>query len=212
MPESTHIRVFVVEDHPVVRLGLRTMLESDPGIAVVGMACSGREALDGIGKCSPHVVLMDLRMPDMDGIQTITALRLADPTVKVVVLTNYHSDEDVFNALRQGAMAYLLKSASLEEVLDAIRAVHAGERRIPPNIALQLANRVSRARISQREQEVLELVARGLTNKEIGELLHISDKTVRNHVINCLDKLCVKDRTEAIAVAIQRGLIAVNHD
>lgn len=204
------IRVLVVEDHPVVRLGLRTMLESDPGIAVVGLAASGREALAQIDSCQPHVVLIDLRMPEMDGIQAITELRAVQPDLKIVVLTNYHSDEDIFKAVRAGAMAYLLKSSSLEDVLNAIRAVHSGERRLPPSIANQLANRVARPPISPREQEILNLVAKGLTNKQIGEILFISDKTVRNHVINCLDKLQARDRTEAIAVAIQRGLIRVD--
>jgi DNA-binding NarL/FixJ family response regulator len=204
------IRVLVVEDHPVVRLGLRTMLESDPEIVVVGLAASGHEAQTQIESCQPHVVLVDLRMPEMDGIQTITALRSAQPELKIVVLTNYHSDEDIFNAVRAGAMAYLLKSSPLEDVLDAIRAVHSGERRLPSNIANQLANRVARPPISPREQEILNLVAKGLTNKQIGEILFISDKTVRNHVVNCLEKLQARDRTEAIAVAIQRGLIRVD--
>lgn len=205
--EKDPIRVFVVEDHPVVRLGLRTMLESDQNIVVVGLASSGREALNCVPGCRPNVVLMDLRMPEMDGIQTISALRAADPALRIVVLTNYHSDDEVYRALQAGARAYLLKSSSLEEVLHAIRAVHAGEVRIPANIAGQLAECAGRVPISARELQVLELVARGLTNREIGELLRISDKTVRNHVINCLDKLSAKDRTEAIAVAIQRGLI-----
>lgn len=210
MNDLQHIRVFVVEDHPVVRLGLRTMLESEPGISVVGLASSGHEALDNIHPCKPDVVLMDLRMPDMDGIQTITALRSVDSTIKVVVLTNYHSDEEVLHAVQAGAMGYLLKSSSVEDVLSAIRTVHSGGLQIPSNIAVQLAKCVGRPQISPREQEVLKLVACGLTNREIGYLLKISDKTVRNHVISCLDKLSVKDRTEAIAVAIHRGLIKLD--
>ncbi len=202
----------MVEDHPVVRLGLQTMLESERDIVVVGMAASGSEALDRVPKTAPDIVLMDLRMPEMDGVQTIAALRAIDPQIKIVVLTNYHSDEEVFNALQAGAMAYLLKSASLEEVVSAIREVYAGGRRIPEPIAVQLAGRISRIELSPREQEILNLVARGLTNREIAELLHISDKTVRNHVVNCLDKLRVKDRTEATAVAIRRGLVNLEQD
>jgi DNA-binding NarL/FixJ family response regulator len=178
------IGVFVVEDHPVVRLGLRTMLESEQGIAVVGMAASGIEALELVPKMAPDIVLMDLRMPGLDGVQTITALRARDPNIKIVVLTNYHSDEDVFNALQAGAMAYLLKSSSLEQVVSAVRDVYGGARRIPELIAAQLAGRVGRVELSPREQEILHLVARGLTNAQIAELLHISHKTVRNHVVN----------------------------
>jgi two-component system NarL family response regulator len=151
-------------------------------------------------------------MPEMDGVQTITALRAQNPNIKIVVLTNYHSDEDVFNALQAGAMAYLLKSSSLEEVVSAIRDVYRGERRIPEPIGVQLAGRIGRVELSPREQEVLHLVARGLTNREIAELLHISHKTVRNHVVSCLDKLRVKDRTEATAVAIRRGLVNLDQD
>ena len=211
MEHRPSIRVLVIDDHPVVRLGLRTMLESEPGISVVSVASSGAEPLDVIRDHRPDVVLTDLRMPGLDGIQTIAALRAADPRVRVVVLTNYNSDEDVFMALKEGAKAYLLKSAPLEEVLSAIRAVHAGESRIPENIAVQLAAHVGRPHLSLREQEILELVARGMTNREIGEVLHISDKTVRNHVINCMDKLRAKSRTEATTVAIRRGLIVVEH-
>ena len=201
-----------MEDHPVVRLGLRTMLESERDIFVVGMAASGSEAIETAPQAAPDIVLMDLRMPEMDGVQTITGLRALDPNIKIVVLTNYHSDEDVFNALQAGAMAYLLKTSSLEEVVSAIRDVYRGVRRIPEPIAVQLAGRIGRVELSPREQEVLHLVARGLTNREIAELLHISHKTVRNHVVNCLDKLRVKDRTEATAVAIRRGLVNLDQD
>lgn len=206
------ITVFVVEDHPIVRLGLRTMLESEPGITVVGMAGSGSEAIKTIPSAAPDIVLMDLRMPEMDGLQTITALRAQNPRQKIIVLTNYHSDEDIFTALQGGAVAYLLKSAPLDEVLSTIREVQAGGRRIPESIAAQLAQRMNRVELSPREQEVLEFVAHGLTNREIAALMNISHRTVRNHVVNCLDKLEVKDRTEAAAVAIQRGLVSLGHN
>lgn len=201
------IKVFVVEDHPVVRLGLKTMLESEPGIAVVGMAASGQEAIKTVPSAAPDIVLMDLRMPEMDGLQTISALRVQNPDQKIIVLTNYHSDEDVFAALQGGAMGYLLKSAPLSEVLSAIRGVQSGDRRVPEFIAAQLVRRMSRTQLSPREQEVLEFVVHGLTNREIANLMHLSHRTVRNHVVNCLNKLRVKDRTEAAAVAIQSGLV-----
>lgn len=204
------LRVFVVEDHAVVRLGLKTMIESESGICVVGMAASGEEAILLAPETEPDVVLMDLRMPGMNGLETIAELRSRMPDIRIAVLTNYHSDEDVFSAVQAGAMAYLLKSATLEEVVCAIRTVHRGERYLPPTIATQLASRLSRAPISSRELEILKLVAKGLTNPEIAEILHISDKTVRNHVINCLDKLGAKDRTEAATLAIRRGLVILD--
>lgn len=212
MGQTSNIRVFVVEDHPVVRAGLRSMLESVQGIQVVGMVASGKEAVTAAAKLAPDVILLDLRIPELDGIHTITALREVNGSYRIVVLTNYHSEEDVFSAFRAGARAYLLKTSSQEEILDTIRAVHAGEKCIPANVASRLAEKLSRPQISPREQEILGLVARGLTNREIGELLHISYKTARNHVISCLDKLGAKDRTELVTVAIRCGLIAVSDE
>jgi DNA-binding NarL/FixJ family response regulator len=206
---SREIRVLVVDDHPVVRMGLGSMLDSQEGIRVVGMAASGAEAMTSVSASHPDVVLMDLRMPEMDGVDAIAALRAADPSVKILVLTNYQMDEDIFNALQAGALGYLVKSAPQDEVVTAIRAVNQGKVCIPPAIASKLAERISRSALSSREAEILKLVARGLTNKEIGALLFISDKTVRNHVINVMDKLEAKDRTEAVTIAIRKGLIRI---
>ena len=203
------IRVFVVDDHPVVRSGLRTMLESEQDFLVAGMAASAEEAFSALTVTPADILLLDLRMPGMDGLVMIEELHRRFTGVRVAILTNYHSDEDVFRAFQAGAKAYLLKTASGEELLSAIRRVHAGERCIPAVIAEQLAERLGRTQISSREQEVLLHVTRGLTNREIGALLHISDKTVRNHVISCLEKLGAKDRTEATAIAIRRGLVAM---
>lgn len=197
----------VVDDHPVVRMGLGSMLDSQAGIKVVGTVASGPEALAVIDSLQPDVVLMDLRMPDMDGVDAIVALRSAEPNVKVLVLTNYQMDEDVFNALQAGALGYLVKSAPQEEVIHAIRTVNQGKACIPPGIAAKLAERIGRSTLSPRETEVLLLVAKGLTNKEIGVRLFISDKTVRNHVISVMDKLQAKHRTEAVTIAIRKGLI-----
>jgi two-component system NarL family response regulator len=204
------IRIFVVDDHAVVRLGLRTMLESEPGISVVGMASSGAEAIEAVPKLLPDVVLTDLRMAGMSGEAMVTELRRICPNVRYAVLTNYHSDEDVFRALKAGAMAYILKSAPLEQVIEAIRIVHAGGRSVPPHIAQQLVDRVARAPLSTRELEILKLVARGMKNREIADRLYISENTVRNHVISCLEKLDVRDRTEATAVAIRQGLVQLD--
>src|SRR5580658_8541757 len=207
--ETGSIRVLVVDDHPVVRRGLHSMLDGESGISIVGMACSGEEGLDLAEKLSPDVVLLDLRMPNMTGVEAIVAMRTTCSERKILVLTNYQLDEDIFNALEAGALGYLLKSASHEEVIDAIRAVSQGKRWLPTALALRLAERVGRSSLSTREQEVLELVVHGLTNKEIGTKLHISDITARNHVISVLSKLDAKDRTEAATIAIRRGLITL---
>jgi two-component system NarL family response regulator len=205
--ESEFIRVLVVDDHPVVRRGLHSMLDGESGINIVGMACSGEEGLLLAEKLNPDVVLLDLRMPDMGGVEVIAALRAVRPESKILVLTNYQLDEDVFNALEAGALGYLLKSASQEEVIDAIHAVGQGKRRIPPALAMRLAERVGRSSLTTREQEVLELVVQGLTNKDIARKLYISDITARNHVISLLSKLNARDRTEAATISIRRGLV-----
>ena len=205
--EMESIRVLVVDDHPVVRRGLHSMLDGESGISIVGMASSGKEGLQLAEKLNPDVVLLDLRMPDMGGVEVIVALRAGRQEVRVLVLTNYQLDEDIFNAIEAGALGYLLKSASQEEVIDAIRAVSQGKRRIPTALAVRLAERLGRSTLSAREQEVLELVVQGQTNKEIAQALCISDITARNHVISLLSKLNAKDRTEAATLAIRRGLV-----
>jgi len=191
-------------------MGLGSMLGTQKGIKVVGMVASGGEALTSLPKMRPDVVLMDLRMPEMDGVDAIVALRSAEPNVKILVLTNYQMDEDVFNALQAGAMGYLIKSAPQEDVISAIRTVNQGKRCIPPSIATKLAERISHSALTPREVEVLQFVAKGLTNKEIGSILFISDKTARNHVISLMAKLDAKDRTEAVTIGIRRGLIRVS--
>lgn len=209
MAVSNLIRVLVVDDHPVVRMGLGSMLGTQKDISVVGMLASGADALSCLPKIRPDVVLIDLRMPEMDGVDAIMALRAADPKLKILVLTNYQMDEDVFNALQAGAVGYLLKTAPQEEIVSAIRAVNQGKLCIPPAIAAKLAGRISHSALSARETEVLQFVAKGLTNKEIGSILFISDKTARNHVISLMAKLDAKDRTEAVTIAIRKGLIRV---
>lgn len=201
------IRVLVVDDHPVVRRGLHSMLDGESGISVVGMASSGKEGLELAEKLKPDVLLLDLRMSDMGGVEVINALRIAKSECRVLVLTNYQLDEDIFNAIEAGALGYLVKSASQEEVIDAIKAVSQGRRRISNALALRLAERMVRSTLSAREQEVLELVVDGLTNKEIARALGISDITARNHVISLLSKLGAKDRTEAATIALRRGLV-----
>jgi DNA-binding NarL/FixJ family response regulator len=206
---ASAIKVLIVDDHPVVRLGLRTMLESEDNISVTGMAGSGQEALQEVKKLPPDVVLMDLRMPEMEGTDAISELRRIIPDLRILVLTNYEADEYVLRALQAGAMGYLLKSTPQEEIVKAVEMVHRNMRCVPPRIAERLIETIAREELSQREREVLTLVAMGLTNKEIAGRLFISDKTARNHVASCLAKLNAKDRTEAVTTAIRRGLIRI---
>ena len=205
------INIMIVDDHPVVRQGLRAMLSSEPDIRVQGMAASAREAISLIEREQPDVVLMDLRMPEMEGIEAIKRLRRISPNIKILVLTNYGSDEYIVRATQAGAMGYLLKNTPQEEIVNAVRVVNSGERYVPKDIAKRLFEAIGREELSPRELEVLVLVARGCTNKDVAQKLFISDKTVRNHVTSCLLKLQAKDRTEAVTRAIQRGLIRV-HD
>jgi len=201
------IRVLVVDDHPVVRRGLHSMLDGESGISVVGMACSGEEGILLTEELNPDVVLLDLRMPDMGGVDVIVALRASRPETKILVLTNYQLDEDVFKALEAGALGYMLKSTSQEELVDAIHTVGKGKRRIPTVLAMRLAERVGRASLTTREKEVLGLLVQGFKNKEIAQKLFISNITARNHVVSLLSKLDAKDRTEAATIAIRRGLV-----
>ncbi|WP_158821699.1 response regulator transcription factor [Granulicella sp. S156] len=210
MPEQSKIiKVLIVDDHPVVRFGLRTMLETEENIQVTGMAGSAKEALLEVQRIQPDVVLMDLRMPEMEGTEAIAELRRIQPDIRILVLTNYEADEDILRALQAGAMGYLLKNTPHEEIVQAVEMVYENKRCVPPNIAQRLLETVGRKELSQRELEVLTLVAMGLSNKEIARSLFISDKTARNHVVSCLTKLGANDRTEAATTAIRRGLIRI---
>jgi DNA-binding NarL/FixJ family response regulator len=203
------INIMIVDDHPVVRQGLRAMFSSEPDIRVQGMAASAREAMHLIEREQPDVVLMDLRMPEMEGIEAINALRRISPGIKILVLTNYGSDEYIIRATQAGAMGYILKNTPQEEIVKAVRVVYSDERYVPKDIAKRLFEAIGRKELSPRELEVLVLVARGCTNKDVAQKLFISDKTVRNHVTSCLLKLQAKDRTEAVTRAIERGLIRI---
>jgi DNA-binding NarL/FixJ family response regulator len=207
MESMKQIRLFIVDDHPIVRQGFQSMLRREPDIRVMGTAGSGNEALAALEGMEIDVLLTDLRMEGMTGNALLKELHKKRPRLRSVVLTNYHSDEDVYSAISAGAMAFVLKTASMEQVLDAIRSVNEGRRWIPPHIADQLAQRLVRNPLSAREQEVLQLLARGFRNREIGDMLFISENTVRNHVTSLLEKLGTTHRTEGIAIAIQQGLV-----
>jgi len=204
------IRVLIIDDHPVVRLGLKTMLESEERIVVTGAVGSAKQGIAEVEKSKPDVVLLDLRMPEMEGVEAITELRRIDQSVRVLVLTNYEEDEYIFRAMRAGAMGYLLKNTPQEEIIRAVEMVHHNERCISPEIARRLTETIARDELTQRELEVLNLVADGLTNKEIAEQLFISARTARNHVASCLVKLGADDRTEAVTTAVRRGLIRLS--
>lgn len=207
---TSAIKVLIIDDHPVVRLGLRTMLESEGRILVTGTAGSAKEGIEEVLKLKPDVVLMDLRMPEMGGVEAIAALRRIDHEIRVLVLTNYEEDEYVFRAIQAGAMGYLLKNTPQEEIIQAVEMVHQNQRCVSPAIAQRLTETIAREELSQRELEVLKLVAEGLTNKEIAGRLFISEKTARNHVANCLLKLGADDRTQAVTTAVRRGMIRLS--
>lgn len=204
------IKVLIIDDHPVVRLGLRTMLESEKHILVTGTAGSAKEGIEQVLKAKPDVVLMDLRMPEVEGVDAIAQLRRIDQDIRVLVLTNYEEDEYILRAIQAGAIGYLLKNTPQEEIIQAVEMVNENKRYVSPDIAKRLMESLAREELSHRELEVLKLVADGLTNKEIAERLFISAKTARNHVASCLLKLGAGDRTEAVATAVRRGLIRLS--
>lgn len=201
------VRIFIVDDHPVVVAGLTSMLGTQVGMVVSGSASGGEEALEILQTKSIDVLLLDLRMPGMNGVDTLNALRRARLRTRTIILTSYETDEDIYRAVQAGAQGYLLKDAPQADMVEAIWAVNAGKRYFPRPIVERLAERMMRTELTARELEVLRMLARGLTNKEIGSALDISGNTVRNHVNSIIEKLEVSDRTEAATSAIHRGLI-----
>ena len=209
MPEQRElpIRILIVDDHPVVVAGLTSMLGTQSGMLVVGSAASGDEAIEMIRSRPVDLLLLDLRMPGMNGIDMLHALNRAKMQARAIILTSYETDEDIYRAVQAGAQGYLLKDAPQADMVEAIWAVYNGKRYFPRHIAERLAERMMRTNLTARELEVLHMLARGLTNKEIGSALDISGNTVRNHVNSIIEKLEVSDRTEAATSAIHRGLI-----
>jgi len=206
---SASIRVLIADDHPVVCLGLLGIINTQPDMTVVAQAKSGTEAVALARKHSPDVILMDLRMPDMNGVDATAAIRLERPQSAVIVLTTYHGDEDIRKALAAGAQAYLLKGMSHLKLLEAIRSVHAGQQYIPRSILNSIPGKLNRSALSPRELDILRLVAKGLNNHEIAAALSITRGTVKWHVNIILRRLDVRDRTQAIIVAAQRGIIEI---
>ncbi len=208
MTEGTRIiRVLCVDDHPLVRKGIASILANEPDIELVAEAGNGREAVEQFRRTQPDVTLMDLRMPEMDGIEATRAIRNEFPDAKIIALTSYDGDQDVFRALEAGIRGYLLKEMVHTEVLRAIRTVAAGKRLVPSEVAERLPDAFPRAALTPREVEVLTLVARGFANKEIADQLGTASGTVKMHIQNILGKLGASDRTHAVTIALQRGII-----
>ena len=201
------IRVLIVDDHPLLREGIADLIGAEPDMQLVAEAANGREALAQFKLKRPDITLMDLQMPEMGGIEAIIAIRGEFPNARIIVLTTYTGDVQVLRALKAGARAYLLKGRVNTELLEIIRAVHQGQKRIPPEIAAELADHATEHDLSQREIEVLRLVASGNGNRDIAGQLSITEETVKNHVTHILAKLGANDRTHAVTIAIKRGFI-----
>lgn len=210
MTHSSVIRLMIIDDHPVVRAGLTSMLSTQPGIEVVGSAAGALEALALLETLAPDVILMDLRMPGMSGLEAIRAINARPDAPRIIVLTSFDTDEDIYQSVGAGAQGYILKDTPQEQLLEAIYLVHKHKRYFPADIAARLTERMARSNLTPREHQVLQLVAKGLTNKEIGRAFGISDNTARNHVNSIIEKLDVSDRTEAATIAIRQGLVSMS--
>ena len=210
MPIAQTIRVLIADDHPLVRSGLCAVLAAETDMAVVAEAANGEEALERYWEHRPDVVLMDLRMPVMDGLAATRAIRAEAPQARIVVLTTYDGDEDIHRALESGAKGFLLKDMLRSEVVKVVRAVHNGFRGIPIPVAARLAEHTPRVALTAREIEVLRLVATGLSNSGIGGQIGLAEGTVKVHLKHILQKLNVRDRTEAVTSAIRRGFIRLD--
>ena len=214
---SEVIRVFIAEDHQIVRRGIRQLLSTEAGIEVVGEASNGKEAVADVDKLKPDIVLMDLVMPVMDGIEAIRQIKASHPSIQILVLTSFATDDKVFPAIKAGALGYLIKDTSPEELISAIRQVHKGEPTLHSSIAQKLLKEISHSSeapvspdpLTDREVEVLKLIARGLSNQEIAETLVVSVATVYTHVSRVLDKLHLASRTQAALYALREGLASL---
>ena len=204
---DTRIRVMAVDDHPLLREGIAAVIREQKDMVLVAEAADGREAIEGFRIHRPDITLMDLQMPEVSGIEAIAAIRREFPQARIIVLTTYSGDAQALRAIRAGAFGYLLKGMIRKELLDTIRAVHAGHRRIPPEIASEMAEHFSQDELTDRELDVLKQLVGGKANKEIGAQLGVSEETVKSHMRNILAKLGANDRTHAAMIAVRRGII-----
>lgn len=209
MMDTATIRIMIIDDHPVVRAGLESMLSTQPDMVVVASASSGIEALALLETITPDVILMDLRMSGMSGLDAIRAINQRPDPPRILVLTSFDAEEDIYQSVGAGAQGYILKDTSQDRLLEAIHLIYEKKRYFPADIAARLIERMARSNLTPREHQVLQLVAKGLTNKEIGRALGISDNTARNHVNSIIEKLEVSDRTEAATIAIRQGLVSM---
>lgn len=208
MTNSTNpIRILIVDDHPLLREGIESLVGKQPDMMVAAEAASGKQAIDLFHKHRPDVTLLDMRMPDLDGLKAMTIILGDFPEAKFIVLTTYSGDVQIIRALRAGARAYLLKGLLRKELLDTIRSVYAGRKRIPPEIAVQIADHAGEDNLTAREVEVIQLIAAGNPNKLVADKLSITEDTVKAHVKSILSKLSANDRTHAVTIAIRRGII-----
>jgi DNA-binding NarL/FixJ family response regulator len=207
MTDPTRIRILIAEDHAVVRQGFIALLRLVEGFEIVAEATNGLQALALFREHRPDIALMDLRMPGAGGVETIIAIRKEFPDARIIVLTTFDGDEDIFRAIQAGARGYLLKGMSADELIDAIQTVHRGKSRIPAAVAERLAERLSGNALTDRETEVLKTIVAGKSNKEIAAALFISEATVKTHINNLLSKLGVADRTQAATMALHRGIV-----
>ena len=207
MSDQTPIRVFSVDDHPLLREGIAAIINNQPDMSMVAQASNGCEAIEMFRRHEPDITLMDLRLPDMSGIDALIAIRAEFPDARVVMLTTFEGDVEIQRALKAGARGYLLKSTPPKELLDTLRRVHAGKKGIPQRIAAHLAEHISDEALTEREVVVLRHVAEGNRNRDIAEKLFISEETVKVHIKHIMDKLGAADRTQAVAIALRRGII-----
>lgn len=207
MSQSATIRVLIADDHSIVRQGLATIVNRDPEMTVIAQAEDGQQAIDRFREYQPDVTLMDLRMPQVGGVEAISAICAEFKSARIIVLTTYDGDEDIYRGLHAGAQGYLLKDAKPNELLQAIRTVARGQQYIPPDVGAKLVQRLSNPELSDRELEVLGLMAQGMSNLDIATALIIGESTVKSHVNRILGKLGVSDRTSAVIVAVKRGIV-----
>ena len=207
MNESAHIRILCVDDHPLVHEGIATVIRNQPDMTLIAEAFNGHDAVQKFREHKPDVVLLDLRLPDMSGIDAMITIRNEFPEARVIILTTFEGDVEIQRALEAGARAYVLKSMPPKELVEVIRKVHAGKKPIPPQIAAQLAEHYGDESLTEREIDVLRQIAGGNRNRDIAEKLFISEETVKVHIKHVMEKLGASDRTQAVAIGVRRGII-----